>query len=239
MGRGARAGLGVRELRRPPPPPPPPAPFPLLLLLRAERAHRAGAGPAPCSPPPVPCRGDCGAGGGRGGNRERGGRCDLGGWVAGRGRKEGDSGASGTFHVQFEREVEVLEGRALALGLGGIETSRAVRVTAEPGGSPKVYTSIYWYIRFRSILYHSIVQVPLKSYIPVYPSIYLDIPYFGQVVGIRLRFAGGLSLRGHRPAAAAAPAGRIARLRGVLPPPGRRKAAAGREARADDRWLQT
>jgi hypothetical protein len=48
----------------------------------------------------------------------------------------------------------------------------------------KVYTGIYRYIRFRSILYHSIVQVPLKSYIPVYPSIYLDIPYFGQVVGI-------------------------------------------------------
>ena len=48
----------------------------------------------------------------------------------------------------------------------------------------KVYTGIYRYIRFRSILYHSIVQVPLKSYIPVYQSIYLDIPYFGQVVGI-------------------------------------------------------
>ncbi len=48
----------------------------------------------------------------------------------------------------------------------------------------KVYTGIYRYIRFRSILYHSIVQVPLKSYIPVHQSIYLDIPYFGQVVGI-------------------------------------------------------
>ncbi len=48
----------------------------------------------------------------------------------------------------------------------------------------KVYTGIYLDIRFRSYLYHSIVQVPLKSYNSVYQSIYLDIPYFGQVVEI-------------------------------------------------------
>jgi hypothetical protein len=48
----------------------------------------------------------------------------------------------------------------------------------------EVYTSIYFNIRFRSDLYHSMVQVPLKSYNSVYQSIYLDIPYFGQVVGI-------------------------------------------------------
>jgi hypothetical protein len=55
----------------------------------------------------------------------------------------------------------------------------------------KVYTGIYLNIRFRSDLYHSIVQVPLKSYNQVYRSIYLDIPYFGQVVGI----PDGLSMR--------------------------------------------
>ena len=48
----------------------------------------------------------------------------------------------------------------------------------------KVYTGMYLNIRFRSDLYHSMVQVPLKSYNSVYQSIYLDIPYFGQVVGI-------------------------------------------------------
>ncbi len=48
----------------------------------------------------------------------------------------------------------------------------------------KAYTCIYFNIRFRSDLYHSMVQVPLKSYNSVYQSIYLDIPYFGQVVRI-------------------------------------------------------
>jgi hypothetical protein len=48
----------------------------------------------------------------------------------------------------------------------------------------KVYTGIYLYIRFRSDLYHSMEQVPLKSYNQVYRRIYFDIPYFGQVAGI-------------------------------------------------------
>ncbi len=48
----------------------------------------------------------------------------------------------------------------------------------------KVYTCIYLDIRFRSYLYHSMVQVPLKSYISVYHSIYFDIPHLVQVVEI-------------------------------------------------------
>ncbi len=58
----------------------------------------------------------------------------------------------------------------------------------------KVYTGIYLDIRFRSYLYHSIVQVPLKSYNQVYQSIYFDIPHLVQVVEIP---DGGLGIHNH------------------------------------------
>jgi hypothetical protein len=86
----------------------------------------------------------------------------------------------------------------------------------------KVYTSIYLNIRFRSDLYHSMVQVPLKSDISVYPGIYLDIPHLVQVVGIPdgrrnlAHLGGGARGRGARGADFAR--GRGARGAGRRPP---------------------